>query len=129
VPRVTKNSLMSGKGQNRTLKRLHPMSALPPKADIVHDGGNVRFVPKADILRCGEEHRYSITSSALPDQDSGTVTPSGAGVRRRRFVATFIGTPWASADSLWIDVGNPNHFAPFGDFIGDELLKIGRRTT
>jgi hypothetical protein len=34
VPRVTKNSPMSGKGQNRTLKRLHPMSALPPKADI-----------------------------------------------------------------------------------------------
>ena len=27
------------------------MSALPPKADIVHDGGNVRFVPKADISR------------------------------------------------------------------------------
>jgi hypothetical protein len=22
-----------------------PMSALPPKADIVHGGGNVRFVP------------------------------------------------------------------------------------
>jgi hypothetical protein len=26
------------------------MSALPPKADIDHDGGNVCFVPKADIL-------------------------------------------------------------------------------
>jgi hypothetical protein len=25
------------------------MSALPPKADIDHEGGNVRFVPKADI--------------------------------------------------------------------------------
>jgi hypothetical protein len=25
------------------------MSALPPKADIDRDGGNVRFVPKADI--------------------------------------------------------------------------------
>jgi hypothetical protein len=25
------------------------MFALPPKADIVHGGGNVRFVPKADI--------------------------------------------------------------------------------
>jgi hypothetical protein len=25
------------------------MSALPPKADIDHGGGNVRFVPKADI--------------------------------------------------------------------------------
>jgi hypothetical protein len=27
------------------------MSVLPPKADIVQGGGNVRFVPKADILR------------------------------------------------------------------------------
>jgi hypothetical protein len=27
---------------------LAAMSALPPKADIVHGGGNVRFVPKAD---------------------------------------------------------------------------------
>jgi len=26
--------LMSALGQKRTLKRLHPMSALPPKADI-----------------------------------------------------------------------------------------------
>jgi hypothetical protein len=25
------------------------MSALPPKADIVRHGGNVRFVPEADI--------------------------------------------------------------------------------
>jgi hypothetical protein len=26
------------------------MSALPPKADIVQHGGNVRFVPLTDIL-------------------------------------------------------------------------------
>jgi hypothetical protein len=40
------------------------MSALRPKADIVGRNGDVRFVPKADILRCGKERRYSITSSA-----------------------------------------------------------------
>jgi hypothetical protein len=28
------------------------MSALPPKADIDHDGGNVRFVPIVDIRKC-----------------------------------------------------------------------------
>jgi hypothetical protein len=28
------------------------MSALPPKADIIRHGGNVRLVPQADILRC-----------------------------------------------------------------------------
>jgi hypothetical protein len=31
--------------------------------------------------------------------------------------------------SCRIDVGYPNDFAPFGDFIGDELMKISRRTT
>jgi hypothetical protein len=30
------------------------MSALPPKADIAENDWNVRFVPKADILRCGK---------------------------------------------------------------------------
>ena len=40
------------------------MSALPPKADIGTQSWNVRFVPKADILHCSRELRYSITSSA-----------------------------------------------------------------
>jgi hypothetical protein len=38
------------------------MSALPPKADIVQHGGNVRFVPIADInspASQGGEHPYS----------------------------------------------------------------------
>jgi hypothetical protein len=41
------------------------MSALPPKADIAERDRHVRFVPKADILRCGKRYRYSITSSAF----------------------------------------------------------------
>jgi hypothetical protein len=48
------------------------MSALPPKADIHWRERNVRFVPKADILRCGKKRRYSITSSARTRSDSGT---------------------------------------------------------
>jgi len=56
--------LMSALGQKQTLRLASPMSALPPKADIVHGSGDVRFVPKADILRCGIQGRYSITSSA-----------------------------------------------------------------
>ena len=35
------------------------MSALPPKADIGTQSCDVRFVPKADILRCSKERRYS----------------------------------------------------------------------
>jgi len=38
------------------------MSAFP-KADIGRADCDVRFVPKADIPRCGKERRYSI---ALP---------------------------------------------------------------
>jgi hypothetical protein len=41
--------LMSALGQKRTLEHVRAMSALPPKADILH---------------CSEERRYSITSSA-----------------------------------------------------------------
>jgi hypothetical protein len=52
---------MSALGQKQTFGSRNVMSALPPKADIVHDGGNVRFVPKADIAL-----RHSITSSARP---------------------------------------------------------------
>jgi hypothetical protein len=35
--------------RSRSMSDGCPMSALPPKADIVQHGGNVRFVPKADI--------------------------------------------------------------------------------
>jgi hypothetical protein len=40
---------MSAMGQKQTSSRPVAMSALPPKADIVHHCGNVRFVPEADI--------------------------------------------------------------------------------
>src|SRR5262249_14682736 len=40
---------MSALGHKRTLKCLHPMSALPPKADIGTKPRNVRFVPIADM--------------------------------------------------------------------------------
>jgi D-arabinose 1-dehydrogenase-like Zn-dependent alcohol dehydrogenase len=44
-------ALISALGQKRTSRPFHRMSALPPKADIAQHGGNVRFVPKADIER------------------------------------------------------------------------------
>ena len=43
---------MSALGQKQTLQQVPPMSALPPKADIETRSRDVRFVPKADILRC-----------------------------------------------------------------------------
>jgi tripartite-type tricarboxylate transporter receptor subunit TctC len=41
---------MSALGQKQKLHRSNAMSALPPKADIAQRGGNVRYVPEADIL-------------------------------------------------------------------------------
>jgi hypothetical protein len=35
------------------------MSALPPKADIVLQCGNVRFVPQADISNDSEDYSYT----------------------------------------------------------------------
>jgi hypothetical protein len=43
---------MSALGQKQTLQRILVMSALPPKADIGTQPRDVRFVPKADIMRC-----------------------------------------------------------------------------
>jgi hypothetical protein len=36
-------------GQKQTLKRLHPMSALPLKADIHRSDWDVCFVPESDV--------------------------------------------------------------------------------
>jgi hypothetical protein len=46
--------VMSALGQKRTWPHFRSMSALPPKADIGTQSRNVRFVPKADILRCSK---------------------------------------------------------------------------
>jgi hypothetical protein len=60
-----KNQLsMSALGQKQTLGKVRLMSALPPKADIETQSRDVRFVPKADILRRSKMMLYSITSSA-----------------------------------------------------------------
>jgi hypothetical protein len=66
------------------------MSALPPKADIETQSRDVRFVPKADILRCGKERRYSITSTARPDSGKGTVMPNIFTVFRLMISSTFV---------------------------------------
>src|SRR6516164_7489163 len=58
------------------------MSALVQYSDIEWWTSDVRFVPKADILRCGKERRYSITSSARASSDCGTVSPSAFAVLR-----------------------------------------------
>ena len=45
---------MSALGHKQTSAHVRVMSALPPKADIDQHGRDVRFVPKADIPRCGK---------------------------------------------------------------------------
>jgi hypothetical protein len=64
---------MCALGQKQTLADVREMSALPPEADIGTQPRDVRFVPKADILHCGRDWRYSITSSARPSSENGIV--------------------------------------------------------
>jgi len=59
-------------GQKRTFTHLRPMSALPPKADIGTQSGNVRFVPKADM-----KGLYSMTSRAMENRPDDIVGPNG----------------------------------------------------
>ena len=49
------------------------MSALPPKADMVQRGRDIRFVPKADSRAAAIFYCYSISRSARPT--SGSVLP------------------------------------------------------
>ena len=46
---------MSALGQKQTSQHVSAMSALPPKADIGQLGRDVRFVPKADMVRCAKD--------------------------------------------------------------------------
>jgi hypothetical protein len=64
------------------------MSALPPKADIVQHGGNVRFVPKCDIAAPSLRQRICLVVIAEPPAEradfrkksKAAVVPS-AGIR------------------------------------------------
>src|SRR5215472_409160 len=67
------------------------MSALPPKADMDHRGRDVRFVPKADIVRCGERRRYSMTSSAIASTPGGIVRASALAVLRLIASSSLVG--------------------------------------
>src|SRR5262249_28388625 len=60
------------------------LSALSPKADISRHRWHVRLVPKADILQCGRNWHYLITSSARDSSDCGTERPSAFAVLRLR---------------------------------------------
>ena len=74
--------LMSALDQKQTFRNGRPMSALPPKADIAEGDRHVRFVPKADILRCGGDWRYSITSVGDRHHARRMVRPSALAVVR-----------------------------------------------
>jgi hypothetical protein len=56
-------SVMSALGQKRTSRSEISMSGLPLKADIAERGGDVRFVPKADMNR--EEAPFPINSASV----------------------------------------------------------------
>ena len=80
----------SALGQKQTSAWRSLMSALPPKADIVQHGGNVRFVPEAD-MQGSEEHHYSITSSARSRAEVGNAIPIALAVLRLIMNSNFVG--------------------------------------
>ena len=69
---------MSLMGQKWT-RHVHPMSALPPKADIGRRGWDVRFAPTADSCSAAK-CIYSITSSAAARSVGEKVRPSALAV-------------------------------------------------
>ena len=83
--------LMSALDQKQTSAHVRVMSAIPPKADIGTQPRDVRFVPKADILRRGKKRRYSITSSARTSSEGGMVIRTALAVLRLQIarVCTF----------------------------------------
>jgi len=82
-------SRMVAMGQKRTLCRVEPMSALPPKADITADEINVRFVPIPTKVRRNMA-TYSITSSARADSVTGKARASCFAVLRLITNSTFV---------------------------------------
>ena len=72
----------------RPIPRSYTMSALPPKADIVQYGRDVRFVPKADI----ETSFHSITWSASTRRLCGTSIPSALAVLRLMMSSNLVGS-------------------------------------
>jgi hypothetical protein len=67
------------------------MSTILPKADIHRARRDVRFVPKADIQRCGKRCCYSITSSARATSVGGMVRPRAVAVLRLMTSSIFVG--------------------------------------
>src|SRR6516225_1224399 len=65
---------MSALGQKQTLKRFHPMSALPPKADMDQHGCDVRLVPKANI---GSLFDYLVCNAQQSRRNDEPEHPSG----------------------------------------------------
>src|SRR5215472_5879242 len=91
---------MSALGQKQTLKLVRAMSALPSEADMVQLNRDVRFVPKADILRCSRDWRYSITSSAVASSVCGNIRPNVLAALRLRVRSNFVGCSTGKSDGF-----------------------------
>jgi hypothetical protein len=91
---ATQAPLMSALGQKQTWQRILLMSALPPKADIGTQPGDVRLCQK-QTLAC-----YSINSSARTINDDGMVRPSVLAVRMLMNSSNFVGCSTGKSDGL-----------------------------
>jgi hypothetical protein len=72
VPQLFANRLATDE-YRQTFRGVRQMSALPPKADIRHGNRDVRFVPKADILKrraAGSSSAVQTSVEEYPGQQS-----------------------------------------------------------
>ena len=91
---------MSALGQKQTSRLVRAMSALPPKADIGTQPRDVRFVPKADISRCGrpalfdhlvrERKPFLANFGNLVFRQTWTVSAASCSVRLRKNASLLI---------------------------------------
>jgi hypothetical protein len=56
------------------------MSGLPPKANIVQHGGNVRFVPKADSCTAAYDRRFRTDVDIARREGAGSQARGGGGL-------------------------------------------------
>ena len=68
---------MSGLSQKRAFTLVLPMSALPPKADMVPRDRDVHFVPDADITQVQQSNRLPARLAVTGKVDYGVDDDTG----------------------------------------------------
>src|SRR5262249_21509894 len=110
------------------------MSALPPKPDIGTQSWNVRFVPKADILRCGKNLVIRSPRRRRASSDCCTVSPRAFAVLRLIINSYFVGAWTGRSAGLLaledaIDIAGPRAGTGRQDQVRRRMSALGQKRT